>query len=81
MVAFMKSIQKNACVVLMILAAGFCGGCRMMPRGIQGAERQARIARYRQEAERLRGLSLVNEVALEKESREALLSMIGKTSY
>ncbi len=49
-----------------------------MPRGIQGAERQARIARYRQEAERLRGLPLVNEVALEKESREALLSMIGK---
>ncbi|MDD4102436.1 MAG: hypothetical protein PHU80_07375, partial [Kiritimatiellae bacterium] len=40
--------------------------------------RADRIVRYRQEAGRLRGLPLVNEVSLEKESLEDLLSAVEK---
>ncbi|MDD4101704.1 MAG: hypothetical protein PHU80_03615, partial [Kiritimatiellae bacterium] len=50
----------------------------MLPNARQKEERADRIVRYRQEAERLRGLPLVNEVSLEKESREDLLSAVEK---
>ena len=71
-------VPKNAFQVLLILSACLCAGCRMMPRGGQEADRQERIARYRRDAERLRGLPLASEVAIAKESRSDLLSMIEK---
>ncbi|MDD3545457.1 MAG: hypothetical protein PHG96_08895 [Kiritimatiellae bacterium] len=74
----MKIIHKNAFPVLMILAACFFAGCRLLPSANQNEERPERIARYRQEAERLRGLPLANKVAIAKESRADLLSMIKK---
>ncbi len=74
----MPIIQKNVRPVLMILLVCFCAGCRMLPRGPQSKERLERIAHYRQEAERLRGLPIVHEMSLEKETREALLATIEK---
>ncbi len=71
-------IPKNAFPVLLILLVCLCAGCRMMPRSGQAACLQERIARYRQDAENLRGLPLVGEVDIAKESRGDLLSMIEK---